>query len=65
VCTKELKNNNSRAVQTSKEVTLEQESGEITSVRKQNAAVIFDLLCSFKGTIKRQKVSFQKRDWPE
>jgi hypothetical protein len=32
---------------------------------ERNATLIFDLLISFKGNIRRQKIRFQKRDWHE
>ncbi len=70
--TKVFKSGNSQAVRIPKEFKLEQDEVEIIKrgneliikpVIKQNAAVIFDLLSSFEGTIKRQNVSFQERDW--
>jgi antitoxin VapB len=70
--TKVFTSGNSQAVRIPKEFKLEQDEVEIIKrgneliikpVSKQNAGVIFDLLSSFEGTIKRQKVTFQERDW--
>lgn len=70
--TKVFKSGNSQAVRIPKEFKLEQDEVEIIKrgnelvikpVLKQSAGVVFDLLSSFEGTIKRQKVSFQERDW--
>jgi antitoxin VapB len=70
--TKVFKSGNSQAIRIPKEFKLEQDEVEITKrgnelvikpVLKKNAGVVFDLLSSFEGTIKRQKVTFQERDW--
>jgi antitoxin VapB len=70
--TKVFKSGNSQAVRIPKEFKLEHDEVEIIKrgneliikpVLTQNAGVIFDLLSKFEGTIKRQKISFQERDW--
>lgn len=70
--TKVFKSGNSQAVRIPKEFKLEQDEVEIIKrgnelvikpVSAKNAGVVFDLLSSFEGTIKRPKVGFQERDW--
>lgn len=70
--TKVFKSGNSQAVRIPKEFQLTTDEVEIVKrgdelvirpIRTQNAAIAFDLLAAIEGTLEREPVQFQEREF--
>ena len=70
--TKVFQSNNSQAIRIPKEFQLEQDEVEIIKrgdelvirpVKEQNASILFDILSSFEGEIKREDITIEEHDW--
>ncbi len=70
--TKVFQSGNSQAIRIPKELQLKDDEVEIIKrgeeliirpLKAQNASILFDLLSSFEGEIKRPEIKFQERDF--
>ena len=70
--TKVFQSSNSQAIRIPKEFQLEQDEVEIIKrgdelvirpVKEQNASILFDILSSFEGEIKREDITIEEHDW--